>query len=329
MIGALLGQWILHGKSVWTDAAPRPAAQTARDGTLPSLAPVIRKVRDGVVGIRGVRRGSERDGRPDVINGTGFVIHASGLAVTNHHLVAHADRILVEVSGSKAVRAELVGADPVTDIAVVRFAAPHKLTVLKLGDSTEIEQGDWVVAIGNPYRYPRTVTVGNVSYVGRHLSDAGVAVSNEYLQFSAAVNPGNSGGPVLDLDGHVVGVTTSTLAESNNHLVRGTQQGVEVGARQDGPVGRPGAARLLGRAPAVARPRQPATPGHPGRGADRVRREGAARRPRGAAAARPWWWATTAGRCRTPTPCSIGSPTRSPATKPCWTCSATGDGCRR
>ena len=225
LLGAVLGQWLLRpvGPAVWTDARQR--AEPAPKRTLPSLAPIVQRVRGGVVGIRTIRRiaregeapdGPVTDRDLDVVNGTGFVINASGLAVTNHHLVAEHERILVEVPGFRAVRAELVGADPITDIAVVRFAPPPEgLTALKLGDSTRIEQGDFVLAIGNPFMFRQTVTFGTVSYVGRHIPEEGLLVSNEYLQFSASVNPGSSGGPVLDMEGNVVGVTTSTHAEGS------------------------------------------------------------------------------------------------------------------
>lgn len=215
--GALLGRWIAPAPApVWSEGPAQSPLDTAtRVVGMPSLAPIVRRVGSGVVGVRTVRRltdpPEDAESALDVVNGTGFIINASGLAVTNQHLVAGHKRIMVEVSGYQPVRAELVGADPITDIAVLRFRPPtDDLTVLELGDSTRIEQGDWVLAIGNPYLYRQTVTVGTVSYVGRHIPEEGLLVSNEYLQFSASVNPGSSGGPVLDMAGNVVGVTTHT-----------------------------------------------------------------------------------------------------------------------
>ena len=222
LIGAWLGRE-LPRKPVWTEPPPsNVAAEQQRRIGIPSLAPIVRAARSGIVGIRTTRRGgaepAKHDGALDLhednlVNGTGFIIHESGLVVTNHHLVVDHEQILVEVPGFRAVEAELVGDDPVTDVAVLRFdPPPGGVVALPLGDSTQVEQGDWVLAVGNPFEYSETVTVGIVSYVGRHIPEEGLLVSNEYLQFSAPVFPGSSGGPVLDMNGHVVGVTTSSHA---------------------------------------------------------------------------------------------------------------------
>lgn len=228
LAGFAAGKWVSQGDAVWQNGTTAAAGPAIESHGFPSLAPIIRRVRAGVVGIRTVRRAnaeatlqeslvsSPASAAGAVINGTGFIINESGLAVTNHHLVAQHERITVEIQGEQPVEAELVGDDPVTDIAVVRFPPPKAgLTALPLGDSTTVEQGDWVLAMGNPFHYRQTVTVGIVSYVGRHLPDEGLLVSNEYLQFSAQVNPGSSGGPVLDMQGNVVGVTASAHAAAS------------------------------------------------------------------------------------------------------------------
>ncbi|MEM7199342.1 MAG: trypsin-like peptidase domain-containing protein [Planctomycetota bacterium] len=215
--GGLIGHWL----------QPTPAAAveptTLTPTAMPSLAPIVRRVRGAVVGVRTLRRadaagyadapGEDPDGSHGFVNGTGFVINERGLVVTNYHLVADYDTILVEVPGrSQPCNGVLVGADPVTDLAVLRIAVPEGgLPALELADSAMVEQGDWVMVMGNPLFYRQTVTVGVVSYVGRHVPDEGMMVSNELLQFSAPVNPGSSGGPVLDLTGRVVGVTTSSM----------------------------------------------------------------------------------------------------------------------
>jgi len=216
----LLAAGVIIGQSWATDPESRelvaPSLEPQRVVAMPSLAPIVDRVRGGVVTIHAKRRVPDDEGRR-WFSGTGFVFHSAGLIITNYHLVASSVRLGVEVPGFGLRGASVVGTDPVTDIAVVRLAEPPEgLTVLQLGDSTQLAQGDWVVAVGNPFGYSQTVTVGVVSYVGRHLSEDALLVSNEYLQFSAPVNMGSSGGPVLDMQGHVVGVTTSTHSSGTN-----------------------------------------------------------------------------------------------------------------
>jgi serine protease Do len=243
LVGSLLPIPRATGNGIWTDGDRGARNGDPRAPHLPSLAPLVRAVRGGVVGIHAYRDpvdadvaaavhddGSDSDvsdfdasaigpDRGEValrgddagssLHGTGFVIHADGLVVTNHHLIAGAQRIVVEVPGFAPCAAEVRGVDSATDLAVLRIVAPPaNLTVLPLSDSAPIEQGDWVVAVGNPFEFHQSVTLGIVSYVGRHLPEEGLMVTNEYLQFSAPVNPGSSGGPLLNLHGEVVGVTT-------------------------------------------------------------------------------------------------------------------------
>jgi serine protease Do len=184
---------------------------------LPSLAPLVEKVKSGVVSIRAVATQDialEHEGPSSggVVTGTGFLIHSDGLVLTNHHLVSRAEQIIVYVPGHRPSRAVVTGEDPVTDLAVLRLDdPPEDPTVLELGRSEKLRQGDWVFTLGNPFeQFEQTLTVGVVSFLGRQLSDRDPRVTNDYLQFSAAVNPGSSGGPVLDLDGHVVGITART-----------------------------------------------------------------------------------------------------------------------
>ena len=199
-----------------------PGAGRAAVG-MPSFAPIVDAVRPGVVGVHTIRPesrasdeappGSEgardadgegtsptaRRGWGGKVSGTGLVIDARGLIVTNEHIVADAREILVRIPGElRDHRADVVGLDPISDIAVLRLVDPPRdLTVLPLGDSSEVRQGDWVVTVGNPLGFSQSVTAGVVSFVGRHIFQDGSRVSNELLQFSAPINPGSSGGPVL------------------------------------------------------------------------------------------------------------------------------------
>jgi serine protease Do len=144
--------------------------------------------------------------------GSGFVISADGLVVTNNHVVSGVDRVRVVLSDGTEVDAEIVGQDPQTDLALIRLEPSEELHPLPLGDSDEILPGDWVVAIGNPFGLDHTVTVGIVSAKGR---DIGQGPYDDYIQTDAAMNPGNSGGPLLNMRGEVVGINAAIRPEAN------------------------------------------------------------------------------------------------------------------
>ncbi len=146
-------------------------------------------------------------------HGSGFVISSDGLVLTNNHVVAGVDRVRVVLSDGSEVDAEIVGQDAKTDLALLRLdRAAAELHPLPLGDSDEILPGDWVVAIGNPFGLDHTVTVGIVSAKGR---DIGHGPYDDYIQTDAAMNPGNSGGPLLNMRGEVVGINAAINPEAN------------------------------------------------------------------------------------------------------------------
>jgi len=138
--------------------------------------------------------------------GTGVIVDADGIIATNNHVVTGAKRLEVTLQDGRKLPAEVVGTDPETDLALLRVKAKD-LPAAKLGDSTLLEPGDWVVAVGNPFGLDHTVTVGVVSAVRR--SGIGVASYENFIQTDAAINPGNSGGPLLNLDGEVIGINTA------------------------------------------------------------------------------------------------------------------------
>ncbi|MBL4850215.1 MAG: trypsin-like peptidase domain-containing protein [Planctomycetes bacterium] len=150
--------------------------------------------------------------------GTGFVVRADGIALTNHHVVANAKRVLVRLYDGREVSAVVVGIDPLTDVAVIRLG-PHPDAIpyvpVEYGDDAALEVGDWVLAVGNPFGLDQTVTAGIVSAKGR--SRLGVAAYEDFIQTDAAINPGNSGGPLLDLEGRVVGMTTAIASRSGQY----------------------------------------------------------------------------------------------------------------
>jgi S1-C subfamily serine protease len=148
--------------------------------------------------------------------GSGFVIDKAGHIVTNYHVVQGARSVNVSFSNRDRVRAEVIGVDPSTDVAVLEVDAKSRaLTPLPLGDSDGVRVGDPVVAIGNPFGLERTVTAGIVSAIGRPLAAPNAAEIDQVIQTDAALNSGNSGGPLLDARGRVIGVNTAIATGSD------------------------------------------------------------------------------------------------------------------
>jgi S1-C subfamily serine protease len=148
--------------------------------------------------------------------GSGFVIDKSGHIVTNDHVVSGASRVQVSFSDNESVKARIVGEDPTTDIAVLQVEAPSRaLRPLTLGDSDSVQVGDEVIAIGNPLGYDRSVTSGIVSAVGRSIQAPNLATIGHVIQTDAALNHGNSGGPLLNADGQVIGVNAQIAPSSS------------------------------------------------------------------------------------------------------------------
>ncbi|HVY60506.1 MAG TPA: DegQ family serine endoprotease, partial [Planctomycetota bacterium] len=144
--------------------------------------------------------------------GSGVVYSADGLIVTNNHVVGGEDKIVVDFSDGRALPAEVVGTDPKTDLAVIRVEAKDLIPV-ELGSSSELDVGDWVIAIGNPFGLEHTVTAGIVSALGR-TSVIDPHNYEDFIQTDAAINPGNSGGPLVDLHGRLVGINTAIASRS-------------------------------------------------------------------------------------------------------------------
>jgi Do/DeqQ family serine protease len=142
--------------------------------------------------------------------GSGVIIDKRGLVLTNFHVVKGADEILIRLSDKREYRGQIMGTDPKTDLAVVKFQPDHELTVATLGNSDALRVGEWAIAIGNPFGLDQTVTVGVISATGR--SDVGIATYENFIQTDASINPGNSGGPLVNLKGQVIGVNTAIVA---------------------------------------------------------------------------------------------------------------------
>jgi S1-C subfamily serine protease len=141
--------------------------------------------------------------------GSGFIYDPSGLLLTNAHVVEGSNRVMVGLSDGRRVEGTVVGADRVTDLAVVRLGGGGSWPVAPLGNSEALQVGDWVIAVGNPFGLDQTVTLGIVSSLNRNAAKLGITDKRlELIQTDAAINPGNSGGPLLDADGAVVGINT-------------------------------------------------------------------------------------------------------------------------
>ena len=148
--------------------------------------------------------------------GSGFIISEKGHILTNNHVVEDADVIKVILSDNREFVAKIVGTDPQTDVALLKIDDPENLPVLPIGDSSALEVGEWVIAIGNPFGLSQTVTVGVVSATGR--SSVGINEYENFIQTDAAINPGNSGGPLINGRGEVVGINTALFSRTGGYM---------------------------------------------------------------------------------------------------------------
>jgi len=233
--GALAAGGAFHVGALQTEER-EPAASAAG---LPSLAGIIGQVTPAVVNIR-VEKGAGaamsggpqdfmrrffgeddprlkkwRDWKPVTGVGSGFVISPDGHIVTNHHVVAGAERIAVTFHDKRKLPARVVGADPKTDLALLKVEAEEPLAHAVFGDSESVQVGDWVVAVGNPFGLGHSATTGIVSARGRQI---GAGPYDDFLQISAPINRGNSGGPAFDLAGRVIGVNTAIYSPNGGNV---------------------------------------------------------------------------------------------------------------
>ena len=216
--------------------APERARQVAPAASTPSInfADIAARMNPAVVNIdatarsrrarRLMQEGAQRDGDPFDLDrrgsdvprrgtGTGFLIDPAGHILTNHHVIEGAERLTVKLADGRSLRAEVVGSDPDTDIALIKISGPTPFPHATLGDSNRLRVGEWVCAIGNPLAYEHTVTVGVVSFIGRKLFDASL---DNYIQTDAAISFGNSGGPLINARGQVIGINSAISRQANN-----------------------------------------------------------------------------------------------------------------
>ncbi|MGY8995693.1 MAG: trypsin-like peptidase domain-containing protein, partial [Alphaproteobacteria bacterium] len=221
--------------AVATSVAPMAQADTAAlflnaQGE-PTLAPVIQEIGPAVVNIATigtVKNGYDDplfggvlpqnpnggDGQPAHAVGSGVIVDAeNGYIITNHHVIADADEIMVTLTDRRQFPAVLIGSDAETDVAVLQIDADNLVEIQK-GDSDRMNVGDFAIAIGNPFGLGQTVTMGIVSAVGR--SGLGIEGYEDFIQTDASINPGNSGGALVSLSGDVIGINTAILGAQGN-----------------------------------------------------------------------------------------------------------------
>ncbi|HEV2984538.1 MAG TPA: trypsin-like peptidase domain-containing protein, partial [Vicinamibacterales bacterium] len=218
--------------------AVRPAAAGLAAPAL-NFADVVERINPAVVNIDATTRGRDtrrrrgRVGPPDGFDpldgppefgtprgetprrgaGSGFIIDADGSILTNNHVIDRAERITVKLSDGRTLRARVIGADPDTDIALIKVDGQGGLPVAPLGDSSTLRMGEWVCAIGNPLGYEHSVTVGVISFLGRKLFDMSL---DNYIQTDAAINFGNSGGPLINSRGEVIGINAAISSRASS-----------------------------------------------------------------------------------------------------------------
>jgi len=166
------------------------------------------------------RRFPNRGGRQPMYKqtgqGSGFIISKDGYILTNTHVVGDVDTITVKLSDGREFKAKRIGADPRTEVALIKIESEGDLPVLEIGNPERLQIGEWVIAIGNPFGLKETLTVGVVSAKGR--SNIGITDYEDFIQTDAAINPGNSGGPLLNIDGEVVGINTAIYSRSGGYM---------------------------------------------------------------------------------------------------------------
>ena len=209
-------------------AALRAAAAPDSGSGAVNFADVAERINAAVVNIDAASRAgrdTRRRGGDDSIDGprgfelphqgsgSGFIIDRQGFILTNYHVIEDADRITVTLADGRAVKGEVVGTDPAIDVALLRIDAAGPVDPAPIGNSDDLRVGEWVCAIGNPLGYVHSVTVGVVSFMGRKLFDASL---DDYIQTDAAINLGNSGGPLINARGEVIGINSAISSRASN-----------------------------------------------------------------------------------------------------------------
>ena len=210
---------------LWSEGTSKAALPANAPINMQSFVKLARTLGPAVVNVVSIQTGEPADERPGNSDkprghgrgqGTGFVIHKSGYILTNSHVIEGADDIRVRLSDERELSARLVGHDDRTDIALLKVDAGADLAVAPLGNSDDVQIGEWVMAIGNPFGLDHTVTAGIISAKGRRDVRPGGSQTGYYdfIQTDASINPGNSGGPLINARGEVIGINTAMNAQA-------------------------------------------------------------------------------------------------------------------
>jgi Do/DeqQ family serine protease len=234
---AVIGSLLVISAALTARPAPAALPILVDDQQMPSLAPLVREVSPAVVNI--ATKGTVNTPRNPLMDdpffrrffgvppqqgkrevrsaGSGVIVDAkNGYIITNHHVVESADEIEIYLQDERTIKAEVIGSDPGTDIAVIRVTDPQKLVQMPLGNSDNVAVGDFVVAIGNPFGLQHTVTSGIVSALGRTgISSDGY---EDFIQTDASINPGNSGGALINLRGELIGINSAIFSNSGGNI---------------------------------------------------------------------------------------------------------------
>jgi serine protease Do len=230
----LLGEYTGRQRVYMPAAPPRVSRQMLETGT--AFSDIVRSVSPAVVNIsttKTVRRDENHflnDPFFDFLNpfrefktprkwkeqslGSGVIVSDNGYILTNNHVVEHADEVMVTLSDNRSYKAKIIGADPKTDVAVIKIDA-RGLPAIRWGDSDKLQVGEFALAIGSPYGLNNTVTMGIISAVGR--ANVGIADYEDFIQTDAAINPGNSGGPLVNIKGEMIGINTAIFSRSGGY----------------------------------------------------------------------------------------------------------------
>lgn len=222
-----MGWRILALGLLWAVPVAASAQFSLFQGAPHSLAPLVKMVAPCVVGITVTEASGDKTGKTAPLRGgkatpplteaagSGFIISPDGMIVTNDHVISGAAEITVTLDDGEKFTATLVGADDLTDIAVIRIHSSHPLQPARWADSSKVQIGDWVLAAGNPFALGNSFTLGIISAEGR---DIGEGPFNHFLQLDAPINPGNSGGPAFNMEGRIIGINSAIVSPSGGSV---------------------------------------------------------------------------------------------------------------